>query len=345
MKKILFISCLTTKKERFDGERIKCTLIYESFKKIADVSSINLSVHKYINTILIFFKSFFGKKKFNFVVISKDAHGANIIQKILKMARYPLDRVIYFEIGPFLYDRIVNGSIKKETFIKNRLIIVETPSMKEELKSIGFKKISVFPNFKPVLKIPFNDIKYPKETLNLIYLSRIEEPKGIYDLIDCLIELNKEKILFRLNVYGRPQSSVDDKHIRDLEQKHSFLKYSGVMKVDNIESYRILSNYDLHIFPTKYREGFPGSLIDFFIAGVPTLSSSFARSSEILSDKDSIIFEQGNIEDLKNKLLKIYNNQNMLINLRKNSYLLREKYSVHAFENYLRNLIEKNFVE
>ena len=342
-KKVLFISCLNTSKEKFDGERIKCTLIYESLKKFVDLSVINLSVHKIFNTLRIFLKSLFGKKKYDYIVISKDAHGANIIQKILKLSGYPFNKVIYFEIGPFLYDRILNSSIKKETFIKDRLIVVETPSMKEELESLGFERISVFPNFKPIIDVPFIEMKYPKESLDLVFLSRIEESKGIYDLIDCLTELNKEKIRFNLDVYGRPQSDAEEKHIRELEQKYSFVQYFGMMEVGSFESYRTLSRYDLHVFPTKYREGFPGSIIDFFIAGVPTLSSSFARAHEILSNNDSIIYEQGNNNDLKLKLLDVYNNQSQLTKLRKNSYSLREKYSVEAFEVYLQNLISNDF--
>lgn len=343
MTKILYISCLNTSKEKFDGERIKNTLIYDSLKKFVDLSLINLSKHKIINTLGIFFKTLLGKKKYEYVVISKDAHGANIIQKILKLSRYPLDRVIYFEIGPFLYDRILNGSIKKETFIKDRLIVVETSSMKKELESLGFERISVFPNFKPIIDVPFVEMNYPKESLDLVFLSRIEESKGIYDLIDCLVELNKDKIRFNLDVYGRPQSDPEEKRIRELEQKYSFVQYFGMMEVGSFESYRTLSRYDLHVFPTKYREGFPGSIIDFFIAGVPTFSSSFARAHEILSNNDSIIYEQGNNNDLKDKLLDVYNNQSQLAKLRKNSYSLREKYSVEAFEVYLQNLICNDF--
>lgn len=344
-KKILFISCLNTSKEKFDGERIKCTLIYESLKKFMDLSVINLSVHKIINTLAIFFKSLFGKKKYEYIVISKDAHGANIIQKILNLTKYPSDRVVYFEIGPFLYDRILNSSIKKDTFIKDRLIVVETPSMKEELKSLGFERISIFPNFKPIIDVPFIEMKYPKETLDLVFLSRIEEPKGIYDLVDCLAEVNKDKIRFNLDIYGRPQSEVEEKHIKEIEQKYPFIHYFGMMEVGSFESYRTLSRYDLHVFPTKYREGFPGTIIDFFIAGVPTLSSSFARHHEILTAKDSIIYEQGNNGQLIEKLNFVYSNQKMLSELRKNSYARREKYSVEEFERYLKRIIENDFIE
>ena len=343
MKKLLYISCLNTSKEKFDGERIKCTLIYESLKKFVDLSVINLSKHKIISTLAIFFKGLFGRRKYQYIVISKDAHGANIIQKILRLARYPSNRIIYFEIGPFLYDRILNGSIKKETFIKDRLIVVETNSMKEELESLGFERISVFPNFKPICRIDFNEQVYPKDILHLVYLSRIEEPKGIYDLIDILILLNKDKVRFVLDVYGRPQNKDEEAKITELSNKYDFINFLGMMEVGSKDSYETLSTYDLHVFPTKYREGFPGSIIDFFIAGVPTLSASFARAYEILTDKDSIVYKQGDNKDLSNKLNYIYNNQNILKELRLNSFARRDMYSVETFDKYLNNTIQSNF--
>lgn len=341
--KALYISCLNTSKEKFDGERIKNTLICDSLKKFVDLSLINLSKHKVLNTLAIFFKTLFGKKRYEYVVISKDAHGANIIQKILKLSRYPLNRVIYFEIGPFLYDRILNGSIKKETFINDRLIVVETNSMKEELESLGFEHVSVFPNFKPICRIDFKEQQYPKDVLRLVYLSRIEELKGIYDLIDALVLLNKDKTKFVLDVYGRPQNKDEETKIKELSNKYDFINFMGMMEVGSKESYEKLSNYDLHVFPTKYREGFPGTIIDFFIAGVPTLSASFARAHEILTEKDSIIYKQGDNDDLFNKLNYVYNNQSILKELRLNSFTRRDTYSVETFDYYLKELIGKDF--
>ena len=337
------ITCLNTSKERFDGERIKNTLIYDSLKKYADLDVINLSKNKIINTVRIFFKSMFGKHKYENIIISKDSHGANIIQRILKFAGFPSNKIVYFEIGPFLYDRILNGTIKKKTFIDDKLIIVETPSMKEELASLGFSKVFVVPNFKPVCRIPFYEQDYPKNTLKLVFLSRIEEQKGIYDLIDCLKELNEKQVRFSIDVFGRPQNAREEEKIKYFADKLSFVKYKGPIEVGSEESYIMLSSYDLHVFPTKYKEGFPGTIIDFFIAGVPTLSSTFARAHEILDETNSILFKQGDNSELKNKLLYVYENQNTLSLMRENTFLKKEQYSVEHFEEQLQILINRNF--
>ena len=343
--RLLYISCLCTPKEQFDGERIKCTLIYESLKKFIKLDVINLSTHKIINSLKIFFKSLFGKKKYDYVIISKDSHGANIIQKLLKLSHYPSSKIVYFEIGPFLYDRVLDGLINKNTFLGDRLIVVETQSMKDELLSVGFERVAVFPNFKPVCEIPFSKVNYPKPTLEAVYLSRIEEPKGIYDLIGCLVNINNDSIKFKLDVYGRPQSKDDELKMQSLAEQYSFINYLGPIEVGSKESYVKLSKYDLHVFPTKYREGFPGRLIDFFIAGVPTLSSSFARAHEILSDSDSIIYKQDDNEELTAKLAYIYENQNLLSHLRENTFSKRKQYSVESFEDFLKGLIKNDFKE
>lgn len=337
--RILYLSCLISKKEKYDGERIKNTLIYDSLKKISDVDVIDFTKNKYINVFKAFWLSFFKKKKYDCFIISKDPHGANVIQKILNLTKVPSSKIIYFEIGPFLYDRILNGSIKKETFINDKLIVVETKSMKKELESLGFKNVDVFPNFKPIYNIKFNEKNYPKDVLNLVYFSRIEDQKGIYDLIECLKEINGHSTKYALDVFGRPQSKSEEEKIIGICNKYDYLNYKGKLDINGPESYELLSNYDLHVFPTKYAEGFPGTIIDFFIAGVPTLASSFARAKDILSSSDSIVFKQGDRNDLSNKLKYIYENQTLLSVLGQNAYRRKDQYSIEAFDLYLNKLI------
>lgn len=339
--KILYLTCLTSTTEKYDGERIKNTLIFEALKKNADVDVIDFTQNKFLNLIKTFFYSLFKKKKYDYFVISKDPHGANIIQIILNRTKVPSSKVLYFEIGPFLYDRILNGTIKKNTFLFDKYIIVETKSMKSELESLGFQNILVFPNFKPIFEIEPSNKIYPKSILNLVYFSRIEDQKGVYDLIDCIKEINKDSLKMTLDIFGRPQNKKDEKNIKKESSKYNYINYKGKIEINGAESYYILSKYDLHVFPTKYSEGFPGTLIDFFIAGVPTLASNFARANDILSNVDSVIFEQNNKKDLLNKLEYIYNNQNMLLKLAKKTSDKKYDYSTEAFETFLHNLFNK----
>lgn len=340
MKRILYIASINTNKEKFDGERIKSTLIYSSLKKYYVVESVNLSNHKVLNTIKLIFKLFFKRKKYSNIYISKDPRGANILLKILKLFNCPFEKIIYFEIGPFLYEMIQNHQIKCGFFEKTKYVVVETNSLKDELVSIGFENVLIFPNFKPLVNVDITYSSYPKNVLDLVYFSRIEEKKGIYDLIDVLKQINKRgHCLFNLDIYGRFQSPSEKKKL--LEICDDAIKYCGALDMGSIDSYYKISKYDLHVFPTKYGEGFPGTLLDFFMAGVPTLSSTFARSSDILTDRDSILFKQGDNKDLHDKLIFIYENQNILIGLKNETLNKKNEFSVERFEMFLNDYLVK----
>ena len=342
MDKILFIGSLNTKKDHFDGERIKTTLTRDVLKEYFNVVSINLSTRKMFKTARFIFCLLFCRRKYKYVVISKDRGGAKLLHKILYYLKFDMSRVIYFQIGPFLYDIVKNNESVKRLFCHDKIITVETESLKKQLNSICLSNVFVMPNFKPIPILNFVEHHYPKNELRLVYFSRVEEMKGIYQLIDTLAIINENKIRFSLDIFGLYMSKYDKERIANYLKKYSWLHYMGTISLDSSTKYNEIQVYDLHVFPTMYGEGFPGTIIDFFIAGVPTLSSNFARSSEILTPNESIIFEQGDSTDLQKKLTFIYNNQNILNNLRLNAFNRRSEYGMDVARLFIEKEILKN---
>ena len=335
MKKILFVGSLNTKKDHHDGERIKTTLTHNVLKNYFLVETINLSGNKFLGVVKFVSLIIFKKSQFDFVVISKDRGGAKILHRALCMLHFNMEKVIYFQIGPFLFDLVKDNNKVKQLFINDKIVTVETESLKNQLVSVGFSNIKVLPNFKPTYDLAFKKMVYPKSVLKLVYLSRIEEKKGIYQLIDTLIDLNTKKELFTLDIYGMFMDTHDKNKINNYCQHYKWLHYCGKLALEKQEDYMNLQNYDFHVFPTLYGEGFPGSIIDFFIAGVPTLSSTFARSNEILSSREAIFFEQGNCESLKNKLQWIFNNQGMIDSLRLNSFKRKDEFTPMLLSSFI----------
>lgn len=343
MNKILYIASLNTEKNKYDGERIKSTYIYDSLKRHTCVSLINFSNNRFFELAKLILKLIFYKSKYKKIIISKDPHGANIIYKILNFFGVNFSNVYYFEIGPFLFDRINNGSIKKETFFNNSTIVVETNSMKEDLESLGFKNLLVFPNFKIIPAKEYIIRKtYPQKILKLIYLSRIEEMKGIYDLVEVLKEINKKETKFTLDIFGMFMSKDDKDKLNELISNCKYIQYKGKIDLFEEENYSLLANYDLHVFPTKYSEGFPGTIIDFFIVKVPTISSEFRSAYDILNNTNSYIFPKNDSKALKNVLIEIYDNQRTLNEKIANIPDAGSKYSIKSFDEFLSiNVLEK----
>ena len=331
MTKIMYVASLNTKKYKYDGERIKSTLIFESLQKIySKIDVINLSKSKVFMTLKLILLCMFKKRKYNYFIVSKDPRGG----KILHVNQ---DKIIYFEIGPFLYNMLRNNKVEPTLFSKNKHVIVETNSMKNELESFGFNNVLVFPNFKKKPDIIFEPKTYPVKTLNLVYFSRIEEQKGVYELISAIKKINNLEIRYTLDIYGMLMSGEDKELLNNLIQGREDIHYKGTLDTSSLDSYQQLSKYDLHVFPTWYDEGFPGTLIDFFFIGIPTVSSSFLRSKDILTTNDSFIYLQHNENDLIKTLDFIYDNQEQISQKAIYTKQLGERFT--SFDDFLKELL------
>lgn len=92
-------------------------------------------------------------------------------------------------------------------------IIAETSYLRKSLQELKINNVETYPNFKPCFEITNNSKTYPKDVLSLIFFSRIEQGKGIYDLIDVINEINEDKVRFTLDIYGDFDSSIDQEKI------------------------------------------------------------------------------------------------------------------------------------
>lgn len=171
------------------------------------------------------------------------------------------------------------------------------------------------------------------KTVRMVYLSRVNEIKGILNLLKCLDQIELD---YQLDIYGaislKPEQQVVFNNC--LSEK---IKYCGVINSD--EAIKKISEYDLFVFPTRYfGEGTPGVIAESLIAGTPVLSSNFPQAKYLLKDGyDSIFFKMFDTDDLKEKLIYCLNNKELLNNMRKNALESGKKYLYkHEREKFLK---------
>ena len=198
-------------------------------------------------------------------------------------------------------------------------ILPETDSLTEVFK--GFYKIENVKTLTNFRDIPFSINHLNKSNsslLRIVYLSRVMEQKGIFDLIDCVNSVNHNNTRILLDIYGG--LCLDSK---ETDVFYSLLsdavRYKGQIK--NSDVIETLRQYDLFVFPTKFvGEGTPGVIVESLIAGLPVLTSNFPQVSQLLKvGFDSLSFDMFNKADLKNKLLYIINNRESLSILKTNA--------------------------
>jgi glycosyltransferase involved in cell wall biosynthesis len=127
------------------------------------------------------------------------------------------------------------------------------------------------------------------EATRFVFLSRIIPEKGCNYIFDALDILNAQGMAERIAVhfYG----TIDDGYRQEFTQKTAAVpnaEYKGFLDLRKTENYDILADYDAMLFPTYWPgEGFPGIIVDAFIAGLPVIATDWAHNSEIIEHQQT----------------------------------------------------------
>lgn len=220
-------------------------------------------------------------------------------------------------------------------------IYVETSTMKKALESDGFHNILIMPNFKDIRILTKDELVYPiGEPYKLCTFSRVMKEKGIGDAVEAVKSINRNlgRTAFELDIYGQ----IDDGQTEWFnELKASFpeyIKYKGLVPYDR--SVEVLKNYTALLFPTFYEgEGFAGTIIDSFAAGVPVVSSDWKYNAEIIQPHiNGLIFETKSQTALVEDLKYIHENIDAFNGMKETCLKAAEKYSP---QNAMHSLLGK----
>ena len=266
-----------------NGETIKNQLLLQRFKDLYDSVIIADTNHwqKRPWCLLKVFWLLLWNKNVPIVVSASDSSS-----KLFNFLYFfPIkNNVNYWVIGGALPTKIREGLFKLRSLAKLNRIIVEGVRMAEELKVMGLNNVIRVPNFKPIDFFPNIQNKEQEKIFHFVFLSRVHPSKGIHEIVEACNELNSIglKDLYHIDFYGpiEPEFESDfNKMISNCET----LSYKGFLNLTNNEGYAKLAQYDTMLFPTYWtNEGFPGVVIDAYIAGLPIIASDWNMNKEVI---------------------------------------------------------------
>lgn len=237
-------------------------------------------------------------------------------------------KILYFIIGGWLVEYLSKKTIHRAMLRKIDSIYSETILMKELLQqNYKFNNIKVFPNFRVTNYIP--SVHHDSGYLKLVFMARIHKNKGIDTVFELgnYIKTKYTKNQIIIDFYGQINPDDTDFFNQGIEQ-FKFMSYKGVLQPEEIHP--ILSHYDALILPTHYyTEGLPGSIIDAYISGIPVIVSNWKHAKEFVKDNycGFIIPFTNNIPALKEKIDFLYNNPDVLAQMKQNAITESKKYS------------------
>lgn len=316
-----------------DGQTVKTKIVSEELKRYFGEGNVaEVDTHgRWSSLFKAPFKTFKAVKSSKNVVILPAHSGLRVYAPLLCFWRHLFKiKLHYVVVGGWL-PQYLNSKKSLERHLKKfDGIYVETNAMKSALEQKGFNNVYIMPNCKRLNVLKPEELVYnTEEPYKLCTFSRVTEKKGIGDAVKVVRQINEEygRTVLTLDIYGQ----VDDNQTEWFNNLKTtfpeYVKYCGLVPFD--KSVDVLKDYLALLFPTSYYgEGFAGTLIDAFAAGVPVVASDWKYNPEIIeNDFNGILFETGNNREFANALLRIADSSDWWNGLKINCLKSYEKYS------------------
>lgn len=332
--------------KQFDGQTVKTRNVYDWLVKKYGAENVKIiDTHNWRRRFInILFGCTKAARTGSDVIIMPSRNGLKVFSSIFaKLKRIHKFQLHYVTIGGWLYDVVREDYKLKKRLKRIDHIYVESHSLANKLKEIGVRNVCFMPNFK-CLKKGANTRKTSSRNgpFQICTFSRVEEDKGILDIIGIVNKYNKnhdDKI--SLNIYGEIKNTFKDKFYEAISG-NTYVKYMKAVSPNS--SVKAIEKNDLLVFPTKYKtEGIPGTIIDAYFAGVPVLASKWENFNEIIVDGETGVgYEFGNTEDCYKKLENLVRDRKKLLALGKNCLAKADEYSPeYATKSLMENIDKK----
>lgn len=220
------------------------------------------------------------------------------------------------------------------------MITVPSVSMKNYLLKFNIyeNKIRLLENFIYEKKLR-NEPSYENNNY-FLYAGGLYKQKGIFTLLEAMKTLPKT---IELHIAGEFSNQHEQTQVYKIirENNLSNIKILGRLEREKLEEE--YQNCIAVIMPSELFESFGMINIEAASYGKPSISSNIGGLSDFVeNNKNGLLFEPTNVQQLKNCILKYWENTNLAIQHGKNSYQkVMTKYTEDKYYNQLIKLYKE----
>ena len=329
-----------------NGQTVKTKIITEEFqRRFGREQVLRIDTHGGWKTLVKApFQTISALKNSKNILIFPAQNGLKIYAPLLSFFRHFFKgrKLHYVVIGGWLPQFLTkrNGLAKA---LKNfDGIYVETGTMKSALEARGFENVFVMPNCKKLTVLSENELVYPQGVpYKLCTFSRVMREKGIEDAVKTVTAVNQSfgHTVFSLDIYGQVDENQTEWFGALQRTFPDYIRYGGLIPFG--KSVETLKEYFALLFPTYYEgEGFAGTLIDAYSAGVPVIASDWKYNTELVNENVGYVYKTRDNAALAELLSTVATNPTLILK-KKNACLYEvKKYQIENAVSILLNLIE-----
>ncbi len=227
----------------------------------------------------------------------------------------------YVVVGGWLADRLKSNSAYIPPIRKLDRVYVELEQMKEDLHALGIDNAVYMPNFRETNALLPDELVYStSEPYRLCTFSRIMRNKGIEEAADAVRYVNKKlgRSVYTLDIFGKVEPEYAERFSEICGEFEDYITYRGYIESD--ASTQELKNCFALLFPTVCEgEGFAGTIIDAFAAGVPVIATDWHYNADIIRHLvDGIVYDTAKPELLGKILLEMAKSPDKLNSMKLN---------------------------
>lgn len=192
----------------------------------------------------------------------------------------------------------------------SRFLVLSESWKKFYINNLGLQEnqIIILPNpVKLPLEVP---IRLEKKQLNFIFLGRICQRKGAFDLIKAFANLNilAQKEVCCLTLAGDGEIEKAQQLIESLNLTNH-IHLTGWVAQEERDN--LLAKADIFVLPS-YNEGLPMALLEAMGWGLPVITTPVGGISEVINTgENGLLFNPGNIQQLSDSMNALAKNKGL----------------------------------
>lgn len=193
----------------------------------------------------------------------------------------------------------------------SNLFLAETHQVVALAKERGVDHVRWFPTHRPFPESDATAQPFSPACRRFVYVGHVRENKGMHVLKEAARQLPNG---VTIDVFGPWFDDLEKNFFDDSAN----ISYSGALKPQDVIP--TLRQYDALLFPTLcHTEGYPGSVLEAYIAGLPVISSRIGAIPEILDESVGILIEPGNPDELAKAIIRLHQDKELFQRLRANT--------------------------
>lgn len=322
----------------YGGVTVKNDIWLNELKNEVDIMKVEFSKQPFL-LVGFFFKLIYCKRYI--VAISSNKKQILFARLWGRCCPKKIEKSIMLVMGGSFGKCIAANSELVKYFKRYKGIFVELESMRTELLSIGLQNVYYVPNCRKRPSVEYG-IRNSGNRLKCVIFSLIFPEKGIDVVLEAASKMPDIDFFF----YGEIKKGFEEYEVIFLEQidRYENCFYCGIHKHEEGEVYAVLSQYDLLLFPTRWKnEGMPGTLIESKIAGLPAVVSHHAYNTELVTHMyDGIVMETNDADGLIAAIKLLNENRHLLMEMKKNAKKDSEKYFIDEYMDDVKSILSKS---